>query len=138
VQIRELKVGDKFPVLSFTLEPDKVKDYIEAVEESSGYFAQWSQGEVAPPIACASLAVATLFKDMELPAGTVHLSQEITLTRPVRVGQTLLVRAVVIRNQVRRNLHIMTLQLKISDEGDDEVLEGKTGFIFPEQGDRVS
>lgn len=138
MRISELKLGDKLPVLTFTLEPNKIKDYLEAVEESSGYFTQWSQGEIAPPITCASLAVGSLFNEMEFPAGTIHLSQEITLNKPVKVGQILLCRSSLIRDQVRRNLRIMTLQLEIGNEAGEKVLEGKTTFIFSEQGDKVS
>ena len=136
MRISELKQGDKIPASSFTLEPNRIKDYIEAVEEASGYFTQWSQGVVAPPIACAGLAMAALFKDIELPDGAIHLSQEITLNRPVKVGQTLLCRASVIRNQVRGNLRIMTMQLKVSDEVGEEVLEGKTSLILSEPENR--
>ena len=138
MRISELKLGDTIPASSFTLKPDKIKDYLEAVEESSGYFTQWSQGEIAPPVACASLAMASLFKNIEFPEGAVHLSQEITLHRPVKVGQTFFCHASVIRNQVRRDLRIMTMQLEISDEGGEEVLESKTGFILSEPGSKVS
>ncbi len=136
MRISELNPGDNIPDSSFTLEANGIKDYIEAVEESSGYFTQWSQGIVAPPTACAGLAMAALFKDIELPDGTIHLSQEITFNRPVKVGQTLLCRASVIRNQVRGNRRIMTMQLKVSDEVGEEVLEGKTSVILSEPGNR--
>ncbi len=132
MRISELKPGDKIPTSSFTLEPNKIKDYIEAVEESSGYFTQCSQGAVTPPIACASLAMAALFKHIEVPEGAIHLSQEITLNKPIEVGQTLLCHASLIRNQVRRALRIMTIQLEVNDESGEEVLQSKTSFILSE------
>lgn len=138
MQISELKLGDRIPASSFTLEPNKLKDYIGAVEESSGHFTRWSQGVVAPPIACVSLAMASMFKGIELPEGAVHLSQEISLNRPVKIGETFLCRASVIRNQVRGNLRIMTMQLEISDEGGERVLKSETGFIISEPGNGAS
>lgn len=138
MRISELKLRDKLPALSLTLEPDRIKDYIEAVEESSGYFTQCNPGEIAPPLACASLAIGALVNKMELPAGTIHLSQEITSSRPAKVGKTVLCHTSIIRDQVRRNLRIMTLKLEINDEAGNAVLEGKTTFVLPQQGKEVS
>ena len=138
MQISELKPGDKIPPSSFTLEPDRVQGYIEAVEESSGYFLQCSQGAVAPPIACASLAIAALLKDIELPDGAIHLSQEIKLNKPVRVGQTLRCHGSLIQNQLRGRLRIMSIGLEVDDEAGEGVLEGKISFILSEPGDEVS
>ncbi len=138
MQINELKPGDKIPASSFTLEPNKIKDYIEAVEESSGYFSQWSPGVIAPPVACVSLAIAALFNNMKLPDGTVHTSQEITLNRPIKVGERLLCQASMVRNQARRRLRIMTLRLEINDEDGERVLEGETSLVITEQESGVS
>ena len=82
--------------------------------------------------------MASLFKDIEFPDGAIHVLQEITLTRPVRVGQTLHCHGSLIQNQVRRHLRIMTIQLEVNNEIGEEVLEGKTSFILAEQRDRGS
>jgi len=138
VQISEFKPGDRIAALSFILETNKINEYIEAVEESSGYFTQSSLGAEAPPIACVSLAVAALLKNVEFPDGTIHLSQEIRLNKPVRVGQKLHCHASLMQNQVRRQLRIMTIRLEVDDELGEEVLEGTTSFIVSEQRNGVS
>jgi len=138
VQISELKSGDRIAASSFTLEANKINEYIEAVEESSGYFTQSSLDAVAPPLACAGLAIAALFKDVEFPDGAIHLSQEIRLNKPVRVGQTLHCHGWLMQNQVRRHLRIMTIRLEVDDETGEGVLEGKTSFILSEQRNRGS
>lgn len=132
MHISELKPGDRIAASSFTLETNNIKDYIEAAEESSGYFTQSSRGAVAPPIACVSLAMAALLKDVEFPDGAIHLSQEIRLSKPVRVGQTLHCHGSLTQNQVRRQLRLMTIRLEVDDESSEEVLEGKASFILPE------
>ncbi len=138
MQISEFKPGDRIAASSFTLEANKINEYIEAVEESSGYFTQSSLGAVAPPLACAGLAIASLLKNLEFPDGTIHLSQEIRFNKPVRVGQTLHCHASLMQNQVRRHLRIMTIRLEVDDETGEEVLEGKTSFILSEQRNRGS
>ena len=138
MQISEFKPGDRIAASSFTLETKRIKDYVEAVEESSGYFTQSSLDALAPPIACVSLAMAALLKDVEFPDGTIHLSQEIRLNKPVRVGQTFHCHGSLMQNQVRRHLRIMTIRLEVDDELGEEVLEGKTSFILSEQRNRVS
>ena len=75
-------------------------------------------------------------KDVEFPDGAIHLSQEIRLNKPVRIGQTLHCHGSLIQNQVRRHLRIMTIRLEVDDESGEEVLEGKTSFILSEQGNR--
>jgi hypothetical protein len=117
VLISELKPGDNIAASSFTIETNMVDEYIEAVEESSGYFTQSYTGAVAPPLACAGLAMAALLKDIEFPEGAIHLSQEIKLNKPVRIGQT--------------------IRLGVDDENGEEVLEGKTSFILTEQRDKA-
>lgn len=138
MQITELKPGDKIPPSSFNLESDRIKDYIEAVEESSGYFTHFSQGSLSPPAACASLALAALLKDIELPPGAIHLSQEIKLSKPVRVGQTLHCHGSLVQNQLRGRLRIMSIELVVNGEDGEVVLEGKTSFILSEPGKEVS
>lgn len=137
VQINEFKPGDRIAASAFTLERNKIKDYIEAVEESSGYFAESSMGAVAPPLACAGLAMASLLKDIEFPDGAIHLSQEIVLNKPVRIGQTLHCHASLTQNQARRHLRIMTIRLEINNESGEEVIEGETSLILSEQGNRI-
>ncbi len=138
MQISEFKPGDRIAASSFTIDTNTINEYIEAVEESSGYFTRNSPGAVAPPLACASLAMAALLKDIEFPEGAIHLSQEIKLNKPVRIGQTFHCYSSLIQNQVRRQLRIMTIRLEVDDENGEEVLEGKTSFILAEQRDRGS
>jgi len=138
VQISEFKPGDRIAASSFTIETNTINEYIEAVEESSGYFTRISTGAVAPPIACAGLAMAASLKNIEFPEGAIHLSQEIKLNKPVRIGQTFHCHSSLIQNQVRRQLRIMTIRLEVDDENGEEVLEGKTSFILAEQRDRGS
>ncbi len=138
MQITELKPGDRIPSSSFILEPDRIKDYIGAVEESSGYFTRYSHGAEAPPVACVGIALGTLLKNIDLPSGTIHLSQEIRLNKPVRIGQRYHCHGSLIQNQLRGGLRIMGIQIEVSDDTGAGVLQGKTGFVLSEQRNGVS
>ena len=138
MRISELKPGEEIPASSFTLTPDKIKDYVDAVEESSGYFTQHSHGAAVPPIACVGLAMSALLKDVEVPKGTIHLSQEIRLNRLARIGQALNCHGSLVQNQVRGHLRIITIRLEVNDEVGEEVLQGKTSLILSEQRNGVS
>lgn len=138
MQITELKPGDRIPSSSFILEPDRIKDYIGAVEESSGYFSQYSHGAEAPPVACVGMALGALLKNIDLPSGTIHLSQEIRLNKPVRIGQRYYCHGTLIQNQLRGGLRIMAIQIKVSDDTGAVVLEGKTSFVLSEKKNEVS
>jgi acyl dehydratase len=131
VQITEFKPGDRITTSSFSVETDAVKEYVEAVEESSGYFTRDLPYAVAPPLACAGVAAAACLKDVEIPEGTIHLSQEIRLGRPVRIGQRLHCQSTLIRNEHRRNIHTVTVRLEVVNDNGEKVLEGSTSFILP-------
>ena len=79
-----------------------------------------------------SLAVATLYNNMEFPEGTIHASQQINFKKTAKIGQTLYCQASVIRNQQRRGLFMLTLQLEITDETDNKLMDGQTVLVFPE------
>ena len=78
------------------------------------------------------------YKDIELPDGTIHLSQEIKLKKPVQVGQTLRCHGSLVQNQLRGRLRIMSIGLEVNDEGGEAVLEGRTSLVISEPGEEVS
>ena len=138
VQITEFRPGDRIAASSFTIGADAINDYIEAVEESSGYFAQNSPGAVAPPLACVGLAMAASLKEVEFPEGAIHLSQEIRLSKPVRIGQTLYCRSSLMQDLRRRNMRIITIRLEVDDNNGEELIDGKTSFMLSEREGRFS
>ena len=131
MRLSELKPGDQVPALTLTLEPERIKEYLEATEETSGHFADCSPGQIVPPTAVAGLAIAALFNNLEMPAGTIHTTQEIRWHRPAQIGQTLTAHVSVTRDSQRRNLRLMAVKLAISNANGETIMEGETGFILP-------
>lgn len=131
--ITELPEGKRLPASSLNLSLQKTKEFLEASEESSGFFTQTSFGDTAPNTMCASLAIASIFKDYELPPGTIHTTQDLKFHKLVKVGDNLTCHLRVTRNQKRGDLQIMNLRIDIMDEANDLIMEGETSFITPQE-----
>lgn len=130
--ITELPEGQKLPTSSFTLSLQKTREYLEAGEESSGYFTQLSTGDIAPTTICASLAIASIFNNFKLPPGTIHTTQDLKFNKTVKIGDNLICYLRITRNQKRGDLQLMNLKMEIMDETNNLVMEGETSFVTPQ------
>ena len=131
--ITELPEGERLPVSSLNVSLQKTKEFLEASEESSGFFTETSLGDTAPTTICASLAIASIFKNYELPPGTIHTAQDLKFHKLVKVGDNFTCYLRVTRNQKRGDLQIMNLNIEIMDETNDLIMEGVTSFITPQE-----
>ena len=66
-----------------------------------------------------------------MPPGTIHVSQEFEFTGAVSTQDSLTGRATVSRVQERGKLHLINVELNVSNQKNEPVLSGKTGFILP-------
>jgi acyl dehydratase len=128
IEYQELAAGYEFQPARFKLDSEKVKKYLDAVEDASGVY---EERRIVPPMAAAALAMAALSSALVLPPGTVHVSQELEFTGPAAVGETLTSRARVERKVARGKFHMLTIGIKVTSEKQAVVLSGETGFILP-------
>jgi hypothetical protein len=80
IEYSELNTGYEFPPASFQLDSTIVANYIKAVGDNSPVY---QNGKFVPPIAVAAFSMAALSKDISLPPGAIHVSQEIELVNTV-------------------------------------------------------
>jgi len=126
----QLEIGYDFPPASYQLDSSTVANYLRAVGETSNLYQDL---EIVPPIAVAALAMAALSERMTLPAGAIHVSQELEFLSIVKTKDTITSYARVTRNQKRGKLHFLTIGLNACNNKQEAVLAGETSFILPEQ-----
>ena len=119
--------GHEFTPISFDLSHDWVTSYVAAVEDD----AIASHHDLVPPMALATLGVRTLLESVGLPQGAVHVGQELSFKRAVRVGETLAARARIVSRGERTGWVLMGLDLSITDAEADEVMAGRATLTFP-------
>lgn len=128
IGLSDLVKDFQFPPVSYSIDSAKVSAYIIAVEDSNSFYRE---EKCVPPMAAAALAMAAMGEQMSLPAGSIHVSQEFTFNKIISIGDTLTSRASILRNIERGKIHMLTIRINITNQRNETVVSGETGFILP-------
>lgn len=125
----QLAAGYEFPPGNYRLEAERVSLFLKAVGDTSQLY---HDSRLVPPMAVAALAMAKLSETVTFPAGSVHVSQELSFLAAVRVDDSLTSYARISRTQKRGTLHLITVGFDVRNQQQKTVLTGKTSFILPQ------
>jgi acyl dehydratase len=78
--------------------------------------------------------MSSLSQSVTMPAGTIHVSQELDFLKPVKVGDTITCYSVVSRKVDRGGLRLMNTDITVTNQNDEKVLTGRVGFVLPDPG----
>jgi acyl dehydratase len=139
VSYDELKTGEEFPQITYTITPRMVAAYLRAVGESSGLFFSAEGIEsgsldvpaLVPPTAVAALAMKGLMSLVTLPPGSVHLSQELRFLKPALINDSVICRVSVGKKQERGGLRLVAFDVTVLSQDGSSVIEGKTLVNVP-------
>lgn len=123
-----LPKGHQMPPSVFELSEEWVGEYVAAVEDAA--IGPLDEGLV-PPMAVAALAVCSLLEGAELPPGTIHLGQEISFPRPVRLGERLSASARVATRAERQGWILIGIELNVEEGEHGPVMEGRALLTTP-------
>ena len=129
VEYSQLEPGHQFPQASYVLETSLIEAYLDATEET---YPAYRQKKLVPPTAVAAYAMVALAEGIELPPGTIHISQEIEFLKPACVNDTITSHARVSGRRSRGNLELLTIDMDVTNQSGDPVLAGKTTFLAPQ------
>ncbi len=127
VTLEALPKGHQFPLATFDLSPDWVREYTASVEDSAipalaGY---------VPPLAVAALSIRTLLDSAGLPAGAIHLGQELVFKQAIGIGERLIGRARINSRGERGGWVLMGVELVVEDDAAKAVMTGRATITFP-------
>ncbi|MFH1141581.1 MAG: MaoC family dehydratase N-terminal domain-containing protein [Chloroflexota bacterium] len=120
--------GGDLGEVHFSLDPSHLREYISTVGDQSELF---QSSEVAPLTAVAALGVGTFLGKLALPAGTVHVAQELAAHRAATWGQRLSCRARVAQSSQRREGRFLVVEFTIADHGGQPIMDGRTTLLVP-------
>jgi hypothetical protein len=130
----QLFAGFEFPPQSYKLDSSTVSLYLEAVKEPSDLYRS---GGLVPPMAVTALAMSALAQAVVMPAGTIHVSQELDFLKLVEIGDTITCYSKVSRKLERGGLRLMNTDITVLNQNQEKVLTGRVGFVLPEPGKEV-
>ncbi len=129
-ELNQLETGYELPQSTFKLDTDTINSYLKAVDDNSFPYQEMN---IIPPMAIAAITMGILSEEINLPSGTVHVSQEFVFSDVANFNDTLTVGAKIIRNLSRGKFHMLDIALTIQSQDNRTVLTGKTSFILPVQ-----
>ncbi len=86
VEYSQLEVGYEFPPASFELTAESVSAYLLATGETDSLYVGTG---IVPQTSVTAWALASLLDYIDLPFGTIHLSQEVQTLNPANTGDTI-------------------------------------------------
>jgi len=127
----DLKEGFEFPATEFQIDNNIVTDFLKATSETSPLFKNYP---FIPPMAIAARAIGSMGIGSLVPAGVIHVTQQLEFLKPARIGAQLSCHTRVERYLARAGLTIITVAMNVTDETNSAVITGKIGFILPSGG----
>ncbi len=123
----ELKPGQIISTQQFNLDKAFIDDYLESTsaEKAENY------SRSAPPMALAALAVRAAITDLQIPGGTLHLTQEVEFYGPFPVGDTIECTAKLQQNSVRAGMRILVIGLSVENSVGFQLMSGKSTITVP-------
>lgn len=112
--LTDLQAGHEFELVSFSLDAQRVRDYLEATGDEIDFYEQHG---VTPPLAVAAFALGALLEAVTLPEGTLHISENLSFSAPVPLGGAVECRARLAQRSMRAGMVVSVLETEITYEG---------------------
>jgi hypothetical protein len=125
----QLEAGHKFPAVHYTLDKSTVQAYLAAVEETSDLY---QNTDLVPPTAVAALSMAALAEGTQFPPGCIHTSQKLNFKHSTHIGDIIQCHSRISQSKKRAGMHFITITFYVEDQNKQELLNGETVFIAPQ------
>lgn len=120
--------GHEFSSASFTLTPEQVRGYLDAVGDTNDY------GNTIPPLAAVALGLDALQSEIALPEGSLHTGQEIEHSAILCAGDALKLTGRIAQRSERQGYVISVIEFEIADV-DGTSIRARTTIMAPAGGD---
>ncbi len=128
IDYNNLTAGYEFEPSVFRLDRESVDKYLDAV---SGDKRIYEKTNTVPPMSVAALAMSAMAKELTMPPGAIHVSQDLEFLGPVEIDEPLTSYASVKRIINRGKIHMMSIGISVKNDKDTPVLAAETNFILP-------
>ena len=128
MDITSVEPGTSLFNRTMTVSQGAVRAYVDAVEDANALYE--AEG-IAPPMAVAALMMALALEAIDLPAGSVHTSQELEFAAPVPIGSAVECSAAVSQNSVRKGTRFVAMDVVGEAQG-RRAVAGRVSLAIPE------
>lgn len=125
--MQQLEAGNELTIGPFRMDASTVEAYLCSTEGDSSFYEDM---EAVPPMAVAGRTLGALIESLSMPAGSVHIGQNLQFQDTVKPGQELLCSTKVSRASNRAGWRIIVLDLTVQEK-ERTVLTGKTTVMLP-------
>ena len=125
--LTDLAQGHRFSTTTFSLSEADVRRYQDAVGDASSVYAERG---LAPPLAVAARALASLLGEIELPPGSVHRKQDVEARGGATIGATLTLDATIANRSERGEGVFTEIAFEVAANG-APIVVGRTTVISP-------
>lgn len=138
----EMNVGMEFPQVEFEVTKELVEKYCEAMEDENVVFSdadaaknQGFSGAIAPPtivciFAIPSALLSGFVPKIIPPPGNIHYRQEYEFMSAASVGDTINVKSVVIKKEIRRERKYITIESEYVNQDGEKIAVGRITPIW--------
>ena len=129
--INEEQVGSQIGSLQFRVTRESIKDYLASLDSSEPWYLNDSPfGEPIVPACYLCDDYLRLFFHGNYNERGLHAKAEYEFKGPIRYGELLTTRGVVVDKYVKRDRKYVVMEVITTDESGREVLRGKNTFIM--------
>ncbi|MEX1253414.1 MAG: MaoC family dehydratase N-terminal domain-containing protein [Dehalococcoidia bacterium] len=127
--LSNLPKGHELATDRIDLTSARIAAYLAATGDTNVAYAD---RDIAPPLAVAALALGALLEQIELPAASLHTSQEVEARAGVPLDATLALRGRIAQRSERAAMVISVLEFEVTPEGATEpTITGRTTVMMP-------
>jgi len=127
--LTDLPKGHEFPPVTFTLTPEYVLRYLDAVEDGNAIYLERG---LAPPLCAAASGLGKLLDLVELPAATLHTGQEVEVRGGVPIGAAVTLTGRIAQRAERAGMAICALDFELTPAGaGGPALTGRATVLAP-------
>lgn len=112
--LTDLTAGQEIELSSFSLERQRVRDYLAATGDAIDLY---EANGVTPPLAIAAFALGALLEAVELPEGSLHISENLTYSGAVPMDASVDCHARLAQRSVRAGMVVSVLEVQINYDG---------------------
>ena len=135
-----IPIGTTFPSYEVTLTPEKIRDYVEAIEDRNPLYgdaefaaASPHGGLIAPPI-IASIYIRQAYRKVaSSPPGSVHAKQAYRFLRPHRSGERVTVTSTLADRYERKERTYVIIKTVATNQDGEKLVEATNTVFLPHQ-----
>ena len=120
--------GEDFNLGSWVVGHDLAEEYLRVVDDGSSVYRDLG---VVPPLALAARALGALLKELGLPPGAIHASQELDCRRTVSLGEEVSCIARLSRPIRRGDWQFISADFNMYAADGEGLISGKSTVLVP-------